>query len=63
VAGSIADQARTGMLTALVLVEPQKLSNTDLMKLVVDAGGLSLITVTNASPATHLVKYMMSLRG
>lgn len=59
---SIADQARANMLTALVLTEPQKLSNTDLMKLVMDAGGLGLITVTNASPATHLIRYMMSLR-
>lgn len=62
VAGSIADQARANMLTALVLVEPQKLSNTDLMKQVVDAGGLGLVTVTSASPATHLERYMMSLR-
>lgn len=57
-----ADRARTNMMTALVLTDPQNLSLVDLMRQVIAAGGLALVTVTSASAATHLVRYEMSLR-
>ena len=60
---SIADTARSNMLSALVLTEPRLESNADLMRLVIGAGGASIITPTDASVGTQLLRYMMSLRG
>jgi hypothetical protein len=51
---SVADTARTRMLTQLALVEPQTLSNTDLMVLTLAFGGQTVITKTDATPAVHL---------
>lgn len=59
---SISDTARTNMLTALVQTEPQLKSNVDLMREVVAAGGLSLITVTDASAAVHYWRYLKIVR-
>lgn len=59
---SISDVARANMLTALTLVEPQALSNADLMKLVLEDPLQTLVTETDASVGTHLTRYMMSLR-
>lgn len=59
---SVSDTARANMLTALVLTEPQSLTNVDLMRLVIAGGGLSLVTVTDATAAVHLERYLRSLR-
>lgn len=59
---NVADQARINLLNALSLTEPQNLSNTDLMRLVLADVGQTLVTKTQASAATHLIRYMMSLR-
>ena len=59
---SIADIARANMLTELIITEPQRDSNTDLMKRVIEDVGQTTVTVTDASAATHLLRYMMSLR-
>lgn len=59
---SIADEARTNMLTALGLTEPQLKSNVDLMRLVVVAGGLSIVTPTDASYAEQYEDYLRVLR-
>lgn len=61
VALSISDQARANMLTALALVDPQNLSNVDLMKRVMDAGGLALVIVTNLTAAEQYSRYVESL--
>lgn len=59
---SISDTARANMLAVLVLTDPQQLSNVDLMRLVIASGGLALITVTDATAAVHLERYLRSLR-
>lgn len=59
---SVSDTARANMLTALVLTEPQRLTNVDLMRLVIAGGGLSLVTVTDSTAAVHLERYLRSLR-
>jgi len=53
VVGSVADIARQRMLTQLSLVEPQKISNVDLMVLTLAFGGQTVITKTDATPAVH----------
>jgi hypothetical protein len=60
---SIDDEARKNMLTELGLVEPQNLSNTDLMRMVMVDVGQTTVTVTSASAATHLERYLMQLRN
>ena len=59
---SVADLAREEMLDFLVLVEPQSLSNVDLMRLVLEDAGQLIITETEASAATHYIRYLMILR-
>lgn len=59
---SIADTARVNMLANRVLTEPQKSSNADLMALILVDGAQVLVPKTDASAATHLLRYMMSLR-
>lgn len=61
---SISDTARANMLEALELTADQgKLySNVDLMRQVVAAGGLSLITVTTESAAKHYERYLRIVR-
>lgn len=59
---TVSDTARTNMLAALVLTDPQPLTNVDLMRLVVAGGGLTLVTVTDATAAVHLERYLRSLR-
>lgn len=61
---SISDEARRLMLVALGLtVDQGKLSsNVDLMRLVVAAGGLGLITVTAESAAKHYERYLRVVR-
>lgn len=61
--GSISDKARQNMLAQLGISDPQPKSNTDLMREVMVFPGQTLVTVTNASVASHLVRYMMTLRG
>lgn len=56
-----ADEARTNMLTALSLVAPQLYSNVDLMRLILDTPGQTLVTETDASIATHYSRYAGSL--
>jgi hypothetical protein len=60
--GSIADQSRVNMLSNRVLTEPRIESDTDLMVLVLADGLQVLVPKTDASAATHLLRYMMSLR-
>lgn len=56
-----ADEARANMLTALSLVNPQLYTNVDLMRLVLDTPGQTLVTETDASIATHYSRYAGSL--
>lgn len=51
---TIQDVARQRMLTQLALVEPQNLSNADLMKLVLEFPGQVVITKTDATAGVHL---------
>lgn len=60
--GSVADMARSNMLAALGLTEPQLKSNVDLMRLVVAAGGLGLVTVSSRTAAGHYWQYLEDLR-
>lgn len=60
---STADDARTNMLAALGQVEPQLKSNVDLMREVIAAGGLALITVTDQTAAVQYWQYLEVLRG
>jgi hypothetical protein len=59
---SISDRARTNMLTDRVLVEPQTLSNVDLMRLVLADGAQILVTKTDATAAVHLWRYLKTVR-
>lgn len=61
---SIADIARTNMIAQLGLTDAQArvLSNADLMAKVLVFPGQTLVTKTDASVGTHLLRYMMSLR-
>jgi hypothetical protein len=59
---SISDTARTNMLTDRVLTEPQRLSNTDLMSLVLADGAQTLVTKTDATAAVHLWRYLRTVR-
>lgn len=61
-AGSIADIARTNMLADRALTPPRPETNADLMRLVLADGAQVLVPKTEASTATHLLRYMMSLR-
>lgn len=58
---SVADLARANMLANRGLSEPQHLTNADLMALVLSDGTQTLVTKTDASVGTHLVRYEMSL--
>jgi hypothetical protein len=51
---TVQDVARQRMLTQLSLVEPQNLSNADLMRLVLEFPGQLVITKTDATAAVHL---------
>lgn len=51
---SVQDIARQRMLTQLSLVEPQGLSNADLMVKTLAFGGQTVITKTDATAAVHL---------
>jgi hypothetical protein len=61
---SLADEARENMLTALsYTVDQAKLkSNVDLMREVVVAGGLGLITVGNDTYGNHYERYLKTVR-
>lgn len=59
---SIADEARSLMLTALSLTEPRRESNIDLMRLVIAAGGLGLITPNDKSAAVQYWNYLRTVR-
>lgn len=61
---SIADQARFNMLAELELSEDvtRLLSNVDLMRLVIAAGGLGLITVGNDTAGNHYERYLKIVR-
>lgn len=61
---SIADEARRLMLAALgqTVLQGQAKSNVDLMREVVAAGGLGLITVTSDTAAVHYWKYLKIVR-
>lgn len=61
---SIADEARRLMLVALsyTVDQAKAKSNVDLMREVVAAGGLSLVTVTSASAAVHYWNYLKTVR-
>lgn len=61
---SIADEARSLMLDALSYTADQAKSktNVDLMREVVAAGGLGLITVTSATAAVHYWRYLKIVR-
>lgn len=60
---STADTARTNMLAALGQAEPQLKSNVDLMREVVAAGGLAIITPTDQTAAVQYWQYLEVLRG
>jgi hypothetical protein len=62
VPGSISDIARTNMLTDRVLTEPQRLSNVDLMALVLADGAQTLVIKTDATAAVHLWRYLRQVR-
>lgn len=59
---SIADEARVNMLAELILSEPQPLSNIDLMKLVIEDVGQTLITVTDETAAVQYWRYLKVVR-
>lgn len=61
---SIADEARRLMLVALSYTADQAKAktNVDLMREVVAAGGLGLITVTSATAAVHYWRYLKIVR-
>jgi hypothetical protein len=61
---SIADEARRLMLAALgyTVDQGKSKSNVDLMREVVAAGGLGLITVTSDTAAVHYWKYLKIVR-
>lgn len=59
---SISDTARANMLANRSLVEPQKLSNVDLMALVLADGAQTLVTKTDATAAVHLWRYLKTVR-
>lgn len=59
---SIADEARSLMLDALNLTEPRPETNVDLMRLVIAAGGLGLITPNSKSAANQYWDYLKVVR-
>lgn len=61
---SLADEARRLMLVALgyTAAQAKSKSNVDLMREVVAAGGLGLITVTSATAAVHYWRYLKIVR-
>lgn len=59
---SIADEARFLMLDALNLDEPRQESNVDLMRLVIAAGGLGLITPNDKTAAVQYWNYLKTVR-
>lgn len=59
---SVSDEARSLMLTALGLTEPRPESNVDLMRLVIAAGGLGLITPNNKTAAIQYWDYFKVVR-
>jgi hypothetical protein len=60
---SIADEARSLMLDALGLSEPRRESNVDLMRLVIAAGGLSLIIPNDKTAAVQYWDYLRTVRN
>lgn len=59
---SISDEARALMLTALGLTEPRQETNVDLMRLVIAAGGLGLVTPNSKSVAVQYWDYLKVVR-
>jgi hypothetical protein len=59
---SISDIARANMLADRALVEPQTLSNVDLMVLVLADGAQVLVPKTDATAAVHLWRYLKTVR-
>ncbi len=59
---SIADEARVLMLDALTLDEPRQETNVDLMRLVIAAGGLGLITPNDKTAAVQYWNYLKTVR-
>lgn len=61
---SISDTARINMIAQLGLTDPQArvLTNVDLMKRVLEFGGQTLVTKTDATAAIHLERYLRSLK-
>jgi hypothetical protein len=59
---SISDQARVNLLSALSLSEPQAFTNVDLMRLLLETPGQTLVTATSASAAVHYWTYLKNLR-
>jgi len=62
---SIADKARANMLAELGLADnlSRLLTNVDLMRLVIIAGGLGLITVGNDTAGNHYERYLKIVRN
>jgi hypothetical protein len=57
------DRARANMLAELVLTEPQIYTNTDLMRLVIEDVGQTLITVVPEwTPARQYLDYWLIVR-
>ncbi len=59
---SISDEARSLMLAALGLSEPRQETNVDLMRLVIAAGGLGLITPNDKTAAVQYWNYLKTVR-
>lgn len=59
---SISDEARSLMLDALSLTEPRPETNVDLMRLVIAAGGLGLITPNSKTAAVQYWNYLKVVR-
>lgn len=59
---TISDKARSNMLSNRGLAEPQRLSNVDLMSLVLADGAQVLVPKTNATTAEHYNRYLITLR-
>jgi|SRR5690349_2488660 len=59
---TISDEARANLLANRVLVDPQRLSNVDLVGLVLADGAQVLIPKTSATTAEHYNRYLITLR-
>lgn len=59
---SVSDEARSLMLDALGLTEPRPETNIDLMRMVIAAGGLGLITPNDKTAAIQYWDYFKTVR-